>query len=154
MTVTDRTTSNLRQTVIVDVDGTVADMGKGLDGRRSPYDWHRVDEDTPIRPVIELVGVLRKAGYAIVFMSGRKETCRDKTTTWLRAHGVADEGEPLFMRADNDNRPDHIVKAEMFDRDFPHATHQVAFVVDDRRDVVKMWRGRGLTVLQVADGDF
>jgi phosphoserine phosphatase len=32
--------------------------------------------------------------------------------------------------------------------------HRVAMVFDDRQQVVDMWRQNGLTVFQVADGDF
>ena len=32
--------------------------------------------------------------------------------------------------------------------------YQVDYVLDDRNQVVEMWRSLGLTCLQVADGDF
>lgn len=139
--------------VLCDVDGTVALMGKGEPGRRRFYDWHRVHEDDPNQPVIDLVGVLREAGFPIVFLSGRDEVCRTATTEWLVKHGVARSGDALYMRPHNDNRPDYEVKAEIYKRDIePHDT--VAWVIDDRNSVVAMWRSLGLTCLAVADGAF
>ena len=44
--------------VIVDIDGTLALRT----GDRSPFDWHRVGEDTPNPPVIELVQLIHAAG--------------------------------------------------------------------------------------------
>ena len=37
---------------------------------------------------------------------------------------------------------------------FDSSQYDVEFVLDDRDRVVKMWRDRGLKVLQVAEGDF
>jgi hypothetical protein len=137
--------------VLVDIDGTLAHMGKVEDGRRGPFDWDRVDEDDPDMTIIELVRVLYGGGYDILLVSGRMEAARIGTKRWLSGHGLG--GMPLYMRADGDFRPDTEVKAEIFKREIaPHYT--VPFVLDDRDSVVKMWRGLGLKVLQVAEGDF
>jgi len=64
---------------------------------------------------------------------------------------VAYEG--LFMRATGDQRRDHIVKEEIFDREIRGRYHVVG-VFDDRAQVVRMWRSLGPTVFQVAEGNF
>lgn len=135
------------RTILVDIDGTTALMNG-----RSPYDHERVGEDLPNSPVIEVVRAMARAGYAIVFLSGRKEAGRAATVRWLDEH-IGVPYDALHMRADDDNRKDYIVKAELFDQ---HVRHQcdVELVLDDRNQVVEMWRALGLTVLQVADGDF
>ena len=107
----------------------------------------------PNIPVVELVCTLRNAGYQIVWMSGRSEECRIQTEMWLAANCSATSAEPLYMRAFGDYRYDNLVKREMYDRHV-HDRRDVAWVIDDRNQVVSMWRGLGLTVLQVADGDF
>jgi hypothetical protein len=58
------------------------------------------------------------------------------------------------MRADNDDRPDWIVKRELFTtRVAPR--WRVLGVFDDRDSVVeKTWRAMGLLCGQVARGDF
>jgi hypothetical protein len=57
------------------------------------------------------------------------------------------------MRARGDGRPDEIVKKELY-RKRVAPRWKVTAVLDDRDKVVRMWRRIGLTVLQVAEGDF
>lgn len=133
--------------VLVDIDGTVALMNG-----RSPFDETRVGEDLPNGPVIKVVHALHAAGHRIVFMSGRADSCRDNTVWWLAAH-IGVPYDALHMRAAGDVRKDSVIKAELFDAHVRDA-YDVACVLDDRRQVVEMWRSLGLTVLQVADGDF
>jgi predicted kinase len=135
------------KTVLVDIDGTTAHMCA-----RSPFDETRVHEDTPNQPVIDVVRAMATAGYLVVFLSGRTAGCRDATDTWLRTH-VLDGFEALHMRAVGDFRKDSIVKAELFDRHV-RDVYDVTCVLDDRNQVVDMWRAMGLTVLQVAEGNF
>ena len=47
---------------------------------------------------------------------------------------------------------DEILKKDMLDNHVD--IDDVFLVVDDRNKVVKMWRSLGLSVFQVADGDF
>jgi hypothetical protein len=103
-------------------------------GARSPYDWHRVAEDTANPAVVDLVRAL-DTGAAIVVMSGRDESCRLLTETWLAANGVPFDA--LFMRPAGDLRKDAIVKRELFEQ---HVAPRWAVrgVIDDRRQVVEM----------------
>ena len=141
-----------RRAIIVDVDGTVADMNKGQEGARQPWDWHRVGEDLPHWDVITLVRMLEAAGHAVIFVSGRDERCRAVTAEWLDIF-VHVEYHALHMRAAKDNRADDIVKEEIYLKEI-EPLYDVKFVFDDRNKVVAMWRSHGLRVLQVADGDF
>ncbi|WP_203711612.1 phosphatase domain-containing protein [Asanoa siamensis] len=137
-----------QRAILVDVDGTLA-----IRGKRSPYDWSRVGEDQPNPAVIELVQTIMAAGrHRIVVMSGRKEQSRRQTEMWLDAQGIV--FDDLCLRADHDDRPDHKTKADLYRR-FVAPRYEVAFVIDDRASVVRMWRNTfNLTVCQVADGDF
>jgi len=99
------------------------------------------------------VQALDASGYGVVFMSGRTEGCRDATVKWLNEHVGVTRYHGLFMRAVGDSRKDAIVKAELFDAHIRGA-YNVVLVLDDRDQVVKMWRQMGLTVLQVAEGNF
>ncbi|MDT4994896.1 MAG: hypothetical protein QOH97_4788 [Actinoplanes sp.] len=139
--------AGLPPVVLVDIDGTVALMNG-----RGPYDWHRVGGDLPNPAVIQAVRAMHSAGNAIVFCSGRDAVCRAETEAWLELFvGVPYEG--LFMRPEGDSRKDSIVKREIFDQDI-RDRWRVVGVFDDRRQVVRMWRELGLTVFQVAEGDF
>lgn len=133
--------------VIVDIDGTVAKMAD-----RSPYDMTRLGEDTPNTPVITVVRALRDSGLGLLFMSGRTEDGREATEAWLDEHVGGPYIGP-FMRAVGDRRRDDEMKAELFDQNVRGA-YDVALVVDDRDQVVRMWRAMGLVCLQVAPGAF
>ncbi len=133
---------------LVDIDGTLA-----LRGDRDPFDWDRVGEDQPNAPIVAVVQALLLAGHRVAYLSGRKEQCRYQTEVWLCANvGFWDDCEGLWMRGDHDNRPDVEIKRDLYTRHFAH--HDVLGVIADRASVVAMWRSLGLTVLQVAEGNF
>ena len=60
----------------------------------------------------------------------------------------------MLMRAEGDFRPDEQVKRELYETRVLPAFGHATYVLDDRDKVVRMWRSLGLTVLQVADGNF
>ena len=136
---------------VVDVDGTLA-----LADGRSPYEYDRVGEDLPNEPVVALVGALIRNGYHIVVMSGREDSCRDETEEWL-VRNLGGRGRPLHsalhMRATGDNREDSVVKIELF-HEHVAPNWNVWGVLDDRDQVVAMWRSLGLFCCQVAPGSF
>lgn len=138
---------------LFDIDGTLAQMGD-----RSPYEWHRVGDDTPREAVVRAMKLVAHADLgddnhpdAIIVMSGRDESCRAQTEEWLRRY--APHFDHLFMRPAGDMRKDSIIKAELFDR---HVRDHfwVQGVYDDRDQVVRMWRAMGLDCFQVAPGGF
>jgi predicted kinase len=137
--------SALSDAIIVDMDGTLS-----LLNGRSPYDASTCDRDPANQPVLDTVLLWQKS-VKVIIMSGRTDDCRPQTEKWLAQHGV--EATDIFMRATGDQRKDSIVKQELFDRHILNK-YNVKFVLDDRKQVVQMWRGLGLTVFQVAEGDF
>ncbi len=140
---------SLPSAVVVDVDGTVA-----LHVNRDPYDASRYHTDAPNPPVVELVRDLHESGENIVFLSGRDAEYMDVTRAWLGEHvGEWAVHCPLFMRFPGDRRNDAIIKPELF-LHFVAPSYNVRFCLDDRDRVVKAWRKMGLTVFQVADGNF
>jgi tRNA uridine 5-carbamoylmethylation protein Kti12 len=146
--------SGMQRAVLVDLDGTVA-LKDRADGSRGWHEYDRVGEDLPNPRVIEMVNLIHEADHAeILFLSGRKDSCREQTREWLRKHvGAWTEGCWLHMRRSDDNREDSIVKHELFDahvRDH----YDVVGAFDDRDRVVAMWRAIGLQVYQVAPGNF
>lgn len=133
--------------VLVDLDGTVALMGA-----RSPYDHTRVHLDEPHQPVIDAVRALHAAGHTIIYCSGRVDAAREGTQAWLEKY-VGVPYAALHMRGNGDQRKDSVVKREIFEREIRENWYVVC-VLDDRNQVVRMWRELGLTVFQVAEGDF
>ena len=133
----------LPEAVICDLDGTLA-----LHNGRNPYDASTCDQDLLNKPVH---GILRHSGKIFIFVSGRYEKFRPQTETFLKTHKFYDY--TLYMRPDNDNRRDEIVKKEIYNNHIKD-NYNILFVLDDRDRVVAMWRQLGLTCLQVADGNF
>jgi predicted kinase len=132
---------------LVDIDGTVAHRGT-----RNPFDESLVHNDSPNWPVINLVRSLaRNSGAKVIFLSGRTDGCWNATAEWLEKYYGAFDG--LIMRPSGDTRKDSIVKSELFDEHI-RDKYNVQYVFDDRNQVVEMWRSLGLTVMQVADGNF
>jgi predicted kinase len=137
----------LPDAIIVDIDGTLAIMGK-----RSPYDWHLVGNDLPNPAVIWMVKAAHKAGAQVLYLSGRDGSCYNPTLEWLDKH-VGIEGR-LWMRAAGDNRKDSIVKEEFYHSNI-EGKYNVITVFDDRDQVVDLWRNTlGLPCFQVNYGNF
>lgn len=140
---------------LVDLDGTVAHNN----GHRGFYDYTKVIDDEPIWDVIDAVRRHANSGLRPIFMSGRMDSCREDTIRWIEHHfhglkvGPYQMQADLHMRRDKDQRPDWLVKNELFDAHV-RSKYNVKFVYDDRNQVVRMWRDLGLTVFQVAEGDF
>jgi phosphoglycolate phosphatase-like HAD superfamily hydrolase len=145
--------STLPRAVLFDVDGTLAIRDETDPNVRHFAAWDRVGEDLPNVAVIELAQLVAESGrYKLVVMSGRDEVCRRQTEMWLDAQEVA--FDELYMRRHKDNRPDNVVKEELY-RKHIEGRYEIAWVVDDRMQVVRMWRDvLGLTVFQCAPGEF
>ena len=144
---------DLKDCIIVDVDGTLA-----IRGNRSPFDFTKVKEDKVSEPIKNLVNLLsitsfgfRKEIYVIIF-SGRDDSCFDDTKIWLVNNNI--DFDKLVMRKTGDNRKDSIVKKEMYEKHIKE-NYNVLYVIDDRKQVVDMWRNEiGLIVLDVAGNQF
>jgi hypothetical protein len=75
----------------------------------------------------------------------QRETSALERTSPLSQH--------LLMRPEGNMEKDAIIKERLF-RQHIEGKFCVEFVIDDRDQVVRMWRDLGLRCLQVADGDF
>lgn len=139
---------SLPHAVIVDIDGTLAYAND-----RGQFDLSKVGTDTPNLPVIGLIRTLYHSGKAIIITSGRKASCLLDTSEWINKH-VGSIPYLLLMRMPNDERKDHIVKQELYNK-YIKDKYYVDFVLDDRNSVVDMWRkDLRLPCFQVNYGDF
>lgn len=135
-----------RKAILVDIDGTIADKGN-----RAPFDWSRVLEDKPISPIIDFVRHYQETtysefGYTIIFLSGRDEICREDTYTWLKYNGFDGNYFKLFMRPHGNYEKDSIIKERIFFTEIAD-NYNVKFVLDDRKQVIRMWTDIGLKVI-------
>ena len=148
--------------LICDLDGTLALFGK----RRSAYDASLCDLTD--EPNLSVLNLLRTYEYLyqqskgvvttpdkIFFFSGREDKYRGPTIRFLwnkcGFDVVLNKFFQLIMRETGDNRPDEIVKKEMFDT-YIKEQYNVNVVVDDRPKVIRMWHSLGLPVFNVGDG--
>ena len=140
--------------IICDIDGTLAHMKD-----RGPFEWTKVGQDEPNFTVMGILkNYARLDSYEkeveptrIILFSGRDGSCRHETEDWLHKYHI--HYDYLYMRTAGDMRKDSIIKRELFDANVK-GVYNVLFVLDDRNQVVEMWRDLGLTCLQVAEGDF
>ena len=138
---------NLPKAVIFDVDGTLSKMTT-----RTPFEWNKVDEDEPKVEVINLVKMYKTSGYKIIIFTGRDGCCLEKSKRWLIMNGV--DYDEVHIRPEGNQEKDSIIKKRLFE-DNIRGKYNVELVVDDRDQVVKMWRKElGLTCLQVDYGNF
>ncbi len=135
----------LEDAIIVDMDGTLALMGD-----RSPFDVSKCDRDLPNQPVLETVAKWQDSAK-IIILSGRTDDGKELTQKWLREYKV--NYTALYMRASGDMRKDSIIKQEIYEQ-LIRPQYNIKFILDDRNQVVDMWRSLGLTVFQVAEGNF
>ena len=145
------------KTIIFDIDGTLADIKhrRSFLGQEKP-DWSAFNDamgdDTPNTPVVALYKTLCNSGeYDIILTSGRSEKDRKITEQWLTWNEIT--FDRLEMRPDKDNRADYIIKQEILDM-LRAEGKEVLFAVDDRQQVVDMWRKNGVTCLQCDVGNF
>ena len=149
-----------QKAIIVDLDGTLADC----EHRRhliKEKGWEAFYEKMGDDTVNIWCGILVDCVCAnevdVILCTGRPERYRKTTEFWLRFHGIF--YDLLLMRPDTlpngkpDHREDFMVKEEIYKTHIePH--YNVLFCVDDRKQVVDLWRRLGLTCLQCSEGNF
>lgn len=127
--------------VICDLDGTLC-----LLNGRNPYDASTCNDDILNEVVYSII-----KDRNVIFVSGREDKYKPQTINFLLKHGL--EKFPLFMRKSGDMRKDSIVKEEIYN-DYIKGKYNVLFTLDDRDQMIILWRSLGLVCLQVAEGDF
>lgn len=149
--------------VIFDLDGTLADIQVRLNkatGEDGKMDWDElfnpelIKTDKPIPAVIETYKALKSAGYSIIIMTGRDTRTKHETQKWLADNGIIPS--LLIMRPEGDTTPDDELKdywiEELYDSGI--SPDDILCVFEDRNRVVEMWRRKGITCYQVAEGKF
>ena len=139
---------------IFDVDGTLANVDPYLHlvrGSNRDYDaFHEASIDA--LPNIEVVEMLNNAvsdQYAILVVTSRKEKYRGLTSMWLAKNNIRSHG--LFMRADDDNRPDYEAKEDMLDK--INKLWNVVHAVDDNPNVIRLWEDNNIPTTKIGNWD-
>lgn len=139
---------NLPHAIICDLDGTLAILNG-----RNPYDASTCEKDEINMAVLETLKsfIRRKKDLKVLFVSGRMGSYRPMTENWLKSFFKHDY--TLIMRKEGDMRKDSIIKKEIYESEIKDK-YNIICVLDDRNQVVEMWRSLGLTCFQVAEGNF
>jgi predicted kinase len=142
--------------IICDLDGTLCNVDHRLHHVRGEgkKDWKAffagIKDDTVNHWCDILLDSLSSTAD-IVLCSGRDDNQRNSTVDWLSRHDIS--YSDLFMRPRNDFRRDDLVKEIILDFEIL-TRYTPIMMIDDRQQVVNMWRRRGFTCLQCAEGDF
>lgn len=145
--------------IIYDIDGTIANGDHRLHLiKADPKQWDAYFDlchlDEPIPHMIQVLRALDR-DFVSIFATGRTESTRAKTESWLADHGAYTGRYQLrlYMRPDGDHRNDDILKVEMLAK-IRADGFEPAMVFEDRARVVRAWRSAGIPCAQVADGEF
>ena len=141
---------------IFDLDGTLALVDHRRHFVERPAkDWDAFYRacvgDSPNNPIIMLTRLLYIKNIEVRIWSGRSDVVKDSTIDWLAKYNVM--YHHLKMRRDGDYTPDEKLKEQWLDELIINSCTPF-LVFDDRDKVVAMWRRRGITCCQVAEGEF
>ena len=87
--------------------------------------------------------------HAILIVTSRKEKYRGLTSMWLAKNNI--RSHALFMRADDDSRPDYEAKKDMLDK--INVLWEVVHAVDDNPNVIKLWEDHGILTTKIGTWD-
>lgn len=137
--------TKLKECVIFDIDGTLANKGD-----RGYFDWDKVDVDH-LNPIVsEQIEFHKSKGRKIIIFSGRDSASREKTIKWLNQNNLYFDG--LYMREYGDIRKDTVVKKDLYQAHI-EGSYNVHCIYDDRLQVINMWYDKNLFVFNVNQGN-
>lgn len=137
---------------VFDIDGTLANTSHRV--HLLPEhggSWARFFEAQINDPVIEHTAtLLRKLAesHPIVCLSGRPDTYREMTRTWLEQHNLP--VYLLLMRRSVDKRPDDEIKLDIYNKSV-RPFFNVQGIFDDRPNVLRMWYRENLPIFRVGN---
>jgi hypothetical protein len=133
--------------VMIDIDGTIANS-EWRNNYPNKFDSDVIINDKPFLAMRDVVKSLSQY-CRIVYMTGRKEMHRRATLNWLDTHKFPLYPEfdtLLFMRANNDNRSQELVKYDFY-QSLVKQNQTVVLVIDDNNDVLEVFRHRNIPVI-------
>ena len=140
--------------VIFDVDGTLANVDPFLYHVRGPkkdYDaFHEASVDAlPNFDVVTMLNHAAADGHSIIVVTARREHWRPHTSMWMARNNI--RSHAMFMRGNEDYRPDYEVKKDILDRII--STWDVVHAVDDNPHVIKLWEEHGISTTKIGEWD-
>ncbi len=153
----------MKNAYIFDLDGTLADNQPRVEKYlldKDDADWEsfyaHCGEDTVITQVATIAVALYLRGFDILFVTGRRESCRKETLAWISCWLGAELADTnrLFMRtAEDGHREDYVCKVRNYRKNI-EGKWNIWGVFEDRNQCVRAWRDLGLKCFQVDDGGY
>jgi hypothetical protein len=138
------------------VDGTLANVDPYIHlVRGSNKDYNAFHESSiDALPNIEVVEMLNHAYFDqidVIIVTSRMEKWRSLTSYWLAKNDIGHHA--LYMRKDEDIRPDYKVKADILNDIKKH--WNVIYAVDDNPSIITLWQANGISTTKIGtwDGD-
>lgn len=145
--------------VIFDMDGTLANVSSirhhltAFDATKrrviKHFDmFHAESVNVPPHPhVVNAAQVAKMLGNDVLIVTARKHMWRHQTAWWLAMHNIPSDA--LFMRGNDDNRPDYDVKKDIL------STIRQAWIPihawDDNPNIIRLWNEEGISCT-IVDG--
>lgn len=132
------------------MDGTLADVS-GIrhlvtGQKRDFHAFHEQSVDAPPHPhVVKMAHDAKSAGHDVIVVTARSARFRPHTAMWLAQNGVPSDA--MYMRAENDQRPDYEVKKDILGR--IAKSWDVVHAVDDNPSVLKLWHENRISTTKV-----
>ena len=144
--------------VIFDMDGTLANVSSirhhltkfDETKRRVIKHFDRFHAESvnvpPHSHVVNAAQVAHLLGHDVLIVTARKHMWRNHTAWFLAMHGIPSDA--LFMRGNDDNRPDYEVKKEMLS--IIRKNWIPVFAWDDNPAIIKLWNEENIPCEVVA----
>lgn len=145
-----------QKAIIIDLDGTLANIEERRNTlfKNNNFDefYKGIKNDKINNWCREIINKFNN-NYSIILVTGREDISevRKDTYDWLEKNQI--HFDKIYFRKRKDNRKDSIIKEEIFEEKIKNK-YEILFVIDDRKQVVEMWRKKGLVCLQCDWGEF
>lgn len=130
--------------ILFDMDETLSHMND-----RNPYDYKKVLEDSIDLPTVIIAEYLA-SGVAVFITTARDAIAEYDTKRWLANNGIRYDN--LLMRQQGDNRPDWVVKEEMW-RELAE-DYYILGMFEDSLTITRRARALDLKVYNVAHNHY
>jgi hypothetical protein len=134
-----------QKTIVVDLGGTLAHRG---DRPKEAY-MERFHEDIVDKTVRDLVNLEHATGTLVIVLTGQREKSRKITLRWLANKKV--HFDMLIMKKDDDTRDTLDFKKDFYLKVL-NGCVDLKYVLEDREEIVEMWRSMRVKCLQTASG--
>lgn len=137
--------AKLPHCIIVDIDNTIS---WNVTGR--PWYGEGASEgmkkDVPITPVIDMI---KRYPYHVIYLTGRDnaEDVKNVTINWIKENARLNDGDLILFRENGDHSSGDVVKESLYNNHI-NGKYFVDYILEDSDKIVKMYREKGLIVLQ------